>query len=70
MSRAGNSRAGPHGGFGDGVQVGYASLVDLRTGQVLWFNQMFRAKGDLRDASSAASSIDALLGDLPLEARR
>jgi len=56
-------------GIGGGVQVGYASLVDLQTGQVLWFNKMFRAKGDLRDASSAASSIDELLKDLPLEAR-
>jgi len=25
-------------GLGGGMQVGYASLVDLNTGQVLWFN--------------------------------
>jgi len=52
-------------GVGGGVQVGYASLVDLETGQVLWFNQAASVTGDLRDEKSAAASMDGLLAGLP-----
>lgn len=52
-------------GVGGGVQVGYASLVDLETGQVLWFNQAVSVTGDLRDEKSATASIDGLLAGLP-----
>lgn len=49
-----------------GIQVGYASLVDLQTGQVLWFNQLARGSGDLREAAAAAETMDALLRGLPV----
>lgn len=52
-------------GVGGGVQVGYASLVDLQTGQVLWFNQLARASGDLREGPKAVESVNALLSGLP-----
>ena len=52
-------------GVGGGVQVGYASLVDLQTGQVLWFNQLQRGFGDLRDGAKAAESVGALLAGFP-----
>lgn len=52
-------------GITGGIQVGYASLVDLHTGQVVWFNQLVRAMGDLREAKAAAESIDALLAGFP-----
>jgi hypothetical protein len=52
-------------GVGGGVQVGYASLVDLETGQVLWFNQVISGVGDLRDEKSAASSVDSLMVGFP-----
>jgi hypothetical protein len=52
-------------GLGGGVQVGYASLVDLQTGQVLWFNQLLRGTGDLREAAKAADSVEALLTGFP-----
>ena len=52
-------------GVGGGFQVGYASLVDLQTGQVLWFNQLQRGFGDLRDAAKAAESVGALLAGFP-----
>lgn len=52
-------------GVGGGAQVGYASLVDLQTGQVLWFNQLQRGFGDLRDAAKAAESVGALLAGFP-----
>lgn len=48
-----------------GQQSGYASLVDLETGQVLWFNELNSSQGDLRDAAAAAESIKALLADFP-----
>jgi hypothetical protein len=52
-------------GITGGFQIGYSSLVDLRTGQVLWFNQMFRGNGDLREAEPAAETIAALLKNFP-----
>ena len=52
-------------GLGGGIQTGYATLVDLQSGQVLWFNRLISSTGDLRDAKSAASSIDSLLAGFP-----
>ncbi|MDH4392949.1 MAG: hypothetical protein QE285_16200 [Aquabacterium sp.] len=52
-------------GVSGGFQVGYASLVDLQTGQVLWFNQLQRGFGDLRDAAKATESVGALLAGFP-----
>lgn len=52
-------------GINLGSQVGYASLVDLESGQVLWFNQLARATGDLREPKEAAESIDVLLTGFP-----
>lgn len=50
---------------GGGVQRGYASLVDLQTGQVLWFNRLARGSGDLREAEPAAETVEALLTEFP-----
>jgi hypothetical protein len=52
-------------GLAGGAQVGYASLVDMETGQVLWFNQSISAFGDLRDEKSAEASMDSLLAGFP-----
>lgn len=52
-------------GITGGIQVGYASLVDLDSGRVLWFNQLARGTGDLREAKEAAESIDVLLNGFP-----
>lgn len=49
-----------------GQQVGYASLVDLESGDILWFNVLFSDVGDLRDAASAAAATEDLLDRLPL----
>jgi hypothetical protein len=48
-----------------GEQVGYASLVDLNTGRVVWFNELNRLWGDLREPQSAAETVDALLKGFP-----
>lgn len=52
--------------IGGGMQVGVATLVDLRTGQVVWFNLMARQSGDLRDESGTRSTVNQLLRGLPL----
>jgi hypothetical protein len=52
-------------GVSGGVQVGYASLIDLESGQVLWFNQAVSGTGDLRDEKSAVASVDGLLNGFP-----
>jgi hypothetical protein len=52
-------------GVSGGTQTGYASLVELETGRVLWFNQLLRASGDLREAEKAVETIDTLLGNFP-----
>lgn len=49
-----------------GLQVGYASLVDLHTGRVLWFNRLARGSGDLREADKAVGTIEALLEQFPV----
>lgn len=53
-------------GLPGGVQTGFASLVDLKTGQVEWFNFLRRGEGDLRTQEAARKSIDALLKKFPL----
>lgn len=52
-------------GVPGGMQVGYASLVDLRTGQVVWFNRLLRGTGDLREAEAANETVQTLLAQFP-----
>lgn len=49
------------GDLGGGVQIGLASLVDLRTGQVVWHNLLVDQTGDLRDARGAHETTADLL---------
>jgi hypothetical protein len=48
-----------------GQQVGSASLLDLRTGRIVWFNRLFRGSGDVRNAQGAAETVEALLAEFP-----
>lgn len=48
-----------------GLQEGFASLVDLKTGDVVWFNEMGRATGDLRTREPAGETVKLLLTDFP-----
>ena len=48
-----------------GLQTGYASLVDLKTGRILWFNRLSRGSGDLREAEKAKETLEALLQQFP-----
>lgn len=46
-----------------GSQVGFASVVDLKTGDIVWFNRLIRAYGDLRTPEAAAETVKALVSD-------
>lgn len=49
-----------------GIQVGYASLVDLKTGDIVWFNRLVpREGGDLRTLEPARASVALLLENMP-----
>jgi hypothetical protein len=51
-----------------GGQYGYASLVDLQTGKIIWFNQAMAADvggGDLKTATGADKVIKNLLSAMP-----
>lgn len=52
------------GDIGGGYQIGLASLVDLRTGQVVWHNLLVDQAGDLRDEAGARETADDLLKGL------
>lgn len=49
-----------------GVQQGFTSLVDLRSGDIVWCNLHMRHHGDLRKPDLARESVAALLSGLPL----
>lgn len=53
-------------GISLGQQIGFASLVDLNDGRVVWFNLLNAQTGDLRDADGAAASVAKLLDGVPL----
>jgi hypothetical protein len=49
------------GDIGGGMQIGLASLVDLRTGRVVWHNLLLDQTGDLRDPAGARETAGDLL---------
>ncbi|NIR31299.1 MAG: hypothetical protein GWN84_18725 [Gammaproteobacteria bacterium] len=49
-----------------GHQEGFASLVHLRSGEIVWFNVLSSSGGDLRDPAMAAGATSQLLSELPL----
>jgi len=48
-----------------GVHVGYAGLVDLKTGDVVWFNADTAMGGDVRTNEGAVKRVSQLLNGLP-----
>jgi hypothetical protein len=47
-----------------GTQVAFASLVDLKTGQVVWFNTLASSVGDIRTPEGAAKMVKGLLDSM------
>jgi hypothetical protein len=50
-------------GVPGGSQVGFASMVDLKTGDIVWFNRLVRQTGDLRTPEAAGETVKALVSD-------
>lgn len=53
-------------GIPAGRQVGFASLVDLRSGEIVWFNRLASETGDLRDPARARKDVERILSQIPL----
>jgi hypothetical protein len=48
-----------------GREYGFASLVDLKTGDIVWFNVVGAGTGELRETDGAAAAVRTLFKDLP-----
>lgn len=55
-------RAVPRGGH----QTAYASLVELQTGRILWFNRLSRDSGNIKDEADAEETVETLFKAFPL----
>ena len=49
-----------------GAQTGFASLVDLDDGNILWTGRLYRPTGDLRTPGPAKAAVAQLLSEIPL----
>ena len=47
-----------------GIQQGFASLVDLKSGNVVWFNYLFSEVGDIRTPDGANDMVKRLLSSM------
>ena len=52
-----------------GVHVGYAGLVDLETGNIVWFNTDLAIGGDPREVEGAQKRVSQLMADFPSRGR-
>jgi len=50
-------------GLQGGTQVGFTSIVDLKSGDVAWFNLLARGTGDLRTEEAAVETVRQLIAD-------
>lgn len=50
---------------GGGIHVGYVSLVELDSGNVVWFNLLRGSKGDVREEQGARDMVKAVLAGMP-----
>ena len=48
-----------------GVHIGYAGLVDLETGDMVWLNADIQMGGDMRDAAGADKRVKELMRGFP-----
>ncbi len=49
-----------------GERIGFASLVDLRTGDVVWFNVLYSDSGDMREPEPARAVVNDLIAGFPI----
>lgn len=57
-------------GVKSGVHRGYAGLVDLETGALMWLNADEAMGGDVREAEGMKKRVAQLLEDLPISAAK
>ncbi len=50
---------------GGGIHVGYVSLVELDTGNVVWFNLLRGSQGDVREEDGARGMVRAIMAPMP-----
>ena len=48
-----------------GSNSSFLAVLDLNSGQVVWFNRLMRTSGDLREPEPAAETVEALLSAFP-----
>ncbi len=48
-----------------GVHIGYAGLVELETGNIVWFDTDLAMGGDVREVDGAAKRVEQLLAGFP-----
>lgn len=56
---------GPGIAVQSGEHIGYAGLVDLKTGDLLWLNADFAMGGDVREPEGAQKRVTQLLEEFP-----
>lgn len=52
-------------GMSTGWEQGFASLVDLKSGDIVWFNVVQTSAGELRDEQGAGTIVTNLFKDMP-----
>ncbi len=52
-------------GVSTGTEQGFASLVDLKTGNIVWFNVVNASAGELRDEAGARSIVAKMFENMP-----
>ncbi len=50
---------------GGGQHVSYASLVELSSGNIVWFDILRGSKGDVRERDGAQGMVDAIMATMP-----
>lgn len=56
---------GVGGMVSSGIHAGYAGLVDLKTGDLVWLNADLKMGGDVREMDGAAKRVSQLLEEFP-----
>jgi hypothetical protein len=56
---------GQVGGYSIGSEQGFASLVDLKSGDIVWFNVVQTSAGELRDEQGAGTVVTNLFKGMP-----
>lgn len=50
---------------GGGIHVGYVSLLELETGNIVWFNLLRGSQGDVREEAGARGMVKAIMAGMP-----